>query len=111
MWMNESEIDDTLDYMTRRAPEYAPYARYLSDWRHTVNANSDGWPYWSGGSRCANTLSALLTRVRDAGRGWSRENQPLPTHAEFRKALSPIKGTATRHKLPAPVLGAVTAQP
>jgi hypothetical protein len=49
-WMNEYEIDRAVAQMEEHAPELAPYAKFLSDWKDTVNNNSDGWAYWQGGS-------------------------------------------------------------
>lgn len=104
MWMNESEIDETLELVAARAPEYLPYAKYLSDWRRIVNGNSDGWPYWKAGTRCASNLmellKALVASIRD------RDDSAPPIKA-FDRSLTPIKACATRHKLPAPSLDEV----
>ncbi len=101
MWMNEGEIDEALDLVGHHLPEYLPYVRFLSDWRNTVNANSDGWAYWKVGARCASTLMTLVTRVTSSIRG---RGDSLPSKKEFDRALTPIRSCATRHKLPAPAL-------
>ena len=71
-WMNEYEIDDAVRILADTPLE--PYARYLAAWRDFVNSNSDGWPYWSGGSKPASSLMEVLStavnaayRNRDAG--------------------------------------------
>jgi hypothetical protein len=102
MWMNESEIDEALHIVQRHAPEFAPYVKYLSDWRDTINQNSDGWAYWKAGIRCASNLMDLVERLMSALR---ERGKTAPTAKEFDRALTPIKSCATRHKLPVPVLG------
>lgn len=105
MWMNEYDIDDTVRLIHDRHPRFYPYARYLSDWRDIVNRNSDGWPYWSGGSRPARKLMELLDQTVRALRGWPADRgATLPDEKDLRKALAPIKACATRHKLPVPEL-------
>jgi hypothetical protein len=101
MWINEHEIDQALDVVGRYAPEYLPYVKYLSDWRETINRNSDGWPYWTAGTRCASKLMELTSQLMNA----LRDRGTRPTVKEFAKALPSVKSCATRHKLPAPVLG------
>lgn len=103
LWMNESEIDQALDLVKSNAPEYLPYVKFLSDWRDTVNQNSDGWAYWKAGSSCASTLSSLIMKVKSSIRG--RDDRSAPSLKELNQALTPIKSCATRHKLPVPVLG------
>jgi len=102
MWMNEGEVDEALAVVERRAPEYFPYVKYLSDWRDTINRNSDGWPYWTAGTRCASNLMVLVAKLMDSIRGGRGER---PTKKEFDRTLTPIKSCATRHKLPVPTLG------
>ena len=105
MWMNESEIDQALDLVESNAPEYLPYVRFLSDWRETINQNSDGWPYWAAGARCASRLMQLTSQLMMSIRGYGGINVARPEIKQFVKALAPIKSCATRHKLPVPVLG------
>lgn len=102
IFMNEYEIDDALDMLRAHAPELAPYAKYLADWRDTVNENSDGWPYWKAGRSCAVKLMEAVHGATLA----LRTSKPLPPEEDFAKALRPIKAAATRLKLPAPVLSA-----
>jgi hypothetical protein len=105
MWMNEGEIDDALNVVQHHAPEYLPYIKYLSDWRDTINSNSDGWPYWTAGTRCASKLMELTSTLMSSIRGYGGREVPRPPIQEFSKTLTPIKTCATRHKLPVPVLG------
>jgi len=100
MWMNEYEIDEAARIIEHHAPELYPYAKYLSDWRDTVNGNSDGWPYWKAGSSCAAKLMELVTQATNSIRGRGE----MPSESLFKKALTPIKSAATKFKLSAPEL-------
>lgn len=105
MWMNTYEIDETVEIIAQHAPQLAKYAKFLADWRDTVNANSDGWAHWTGGTKPADSLSTLLKAVVDHFRtGQFGRSKPLPTDAQFRKALAPIRAAATKHNLTAPTL-------
>lgn len=100
MWMNEAEIDHASRIVETHAPQFFPFAKFLSDWRDTVNNNSDGWPYWKAGASCADKLMTLISKTMDSLRG----DGEMPTEAEFRKSLTPIRAAATRFKLPTPEL-------
>lgn len=95
----EYEIDRAHEIIVDNAPEFAPYSKYLSDWRNIVNANSDGWPYWHAGAKAADKLGNL---VKQAAESVYRSEVPAPDADEMKKAMSPIKAAATRHKLTAP---------
>jgi hypothetical protein len=101
MWMNEAEIDNALEIIEAHAPQFYKYAKFLSDWRDVVNANSDGWAYWRAGTSCADALSAHVSAVVTKLRGHS---QAFPTEAEFKTSLRPIRATATKRELKAPEL-------
>ena len=100
MLMNGYEIDEAVERLQHAAPGAWPYAQYLSDWRDTVNDNSDGWSYWRAGSKCAEKLQQAVSRAVDSLRGAGE----MPTRAEFDRALTPIKSFATRRNLPQPNL-------
>lgn len=103
MWMNEHEIDQALEIVGQHAPEFLKYVKYLSDWRDTINQNSDGWPYWSAGTRPAGKLQDLVAQLMNSIRG----RGVAPSTKDLDRSLTPIKSFATRQKLPAPVLGKV----
>lgn len=103
MWMNEHEIDEAVLIVKEYAPEFLPYAKFLSDWRDIINQNSDGWPYWSAGTRPSGALQELVAKLVDSIRG--ARGTVAPSAREFVKALTPIKSFATRKNLPVPVLG------
>jgi hypothetical protein len=108
-WMNEYEVDRAKATIDERAPEIAPYAQYLRDWVDVVNSNSDGWPYWKAGSRCAGKLQELLERAVKAIRDGRDED--MPSEAELRRSLAPIKSLATKKGLRAPELQEAAAAP
>lgn len=103
MRMNEFEIDEALNIIGQHAPEFLPYAKFLSDWRDIINQNSDGWAYWKAGTRPARNLEDGIQRIVDSVRG---RGTSVPSTRDLDRALTPIKSFATRHKLPVPTLGA-----
>lgn len=102
MWMNEHEIDEALYIVKEYAPEFLPYAKFLSDWRDIVNQNSDGWAYWSAGTRPAKDLQDGIEKLVESIRG---RHVSAPSARDLDRTLIPIKSFATRKKLPVPVLG------
>jgi hypothetical protein len=98
MWMNEGDIEQMLDFTRYDAPEFAPYAQYLSDWKDVVNAGSDGWAYWKAGSGAAGKLMDALQALQNS----HRYGDEAPDEDVFRKSLSPIRSCATKHRLQAP---------
>jgi hypothetical protein len=98
-WMNEAEIDHAVERYQRH-PVLGPATRILSEYRHIVNANSDGWPYWAPAGRAASKLMALIESARgDFGR-----QAETVTEAQLKKALVPLKAFCTKRKLPFPQL-------
>lgn len=107
-FMNRWDIDHAVEF-AQRTPEFLPYVLFLRDWRDVVDANSDGWPYWSPAVKAAEKLivqvERLVVYLRQGGGIWRLSHEPVKPEVEaFRKALVPIKSFATRHKLEAPVL-------
>lgn len=104
-FMNEWEIEEALRLAKTRpsVQEFLPYVQFLSDWKDVVNANSDGWPYWSGAVKVAKRLIVevenLVHYIRYGIHAPTHLNVTVPDHKRFRSALSPIKGFATKHKL------------
>jgi hypothetical protein len=107
MFMNEYEVDEILDLTQRQFPQFEPYAQFLYDWKETINNNSDGWAYWKAGRGAADKLVALLNDVKMSTFGRAK----LPTEAQLKKALTPIRSAATRHGLPAPELQEASTAP
>lgn len=116
MWRNEWEISEICEDILRNGDKrLSAYALILAGWVNAVNSNSDGWPYWKASSRAADKLSDLLARV--TGRSYGTEtvngrpeyvySRPafsyVPTDAELRATLTPMKRCATKHNLPSPL--------
>ncbi|MCS4088879.1 hypothetical protein FHT76_000468 [Rhizobium sp. BK176] len=100
MWMNRDDIDRMVETAENYLPEVLPFAKYLADWRDVVDDNSDGWPHWTAGSKCAEKLMKLLREADDSRRG----RGSVPPRELFLKALTPIKSFATQRGLPKPEL-------
>ncbi len=86
MYRNEYDIEE----LCSRARHYdglAPYAQYLLDWVRLVNANSDGWSYWTAGRAAGNKLADLLFEAINGG---------VVSTAKWNTAIGGIKTAATR---------------
>ena len=59
-----------------------------------VNAQSDGWPYWSAPSKAAERLMELL---KTAGNLWYDTHGTIEA-SDLRKAITPIRSMVTRQK-------------
>lgn len=115
LFMNRYEIEEAVR-LARRTPEYLPYVQFLSDWKDVVDSCSDGWPYWAPPVRAAKKLmeqvQALDSHIRygssqylgGGGVGPAVSKYPKPEVAAFKRALTPIKSFATKHKMTLPVL-------
>jgi len=60
MWMNESEIDDAVRRMATAPLRLARAAEYLQCFKDIINEISDGWAYWSYGTKCSDGLQAIV---------------------------------------------------
>lgn len=102
MFMNEHEIDYALERFAEH-PVLGPATQTLSNLRHAVNANSDGWPYWNSPARAAGKLMELIQ-----GDGTTRYQvgpREDATAERLRVALRPIKAFRTKHKIQFEIVG------
>ena len=83
MFMNESEIV-MMTERYRNHPVLSDATKFLREYMRQVDLNSDGWPYWSQPVRAAAKLMLLIQHPETA------------THAQFHKALTPIKSFYSR---------------
>lgn len=58
MWMNEAEIDYCNNRLETKVLKDA--ASFLRSFKNLINEISDGWAYWSYGTKCSNDLQTLL---------------------------------------------------
>lgn len=100
MWMNRDDIERMVLVGETDLPEILPFARFLDDWKETVDQNSDGWSSWRAGSKCADRLMDLLQEADRSRRGQGH----VPPRELFLKALMPIRSFASKKKFPKPEL-------
>ena len=59
MWMNESDIECAAHRIIN-PPVLVIGATFLKDFCELINSISDGWPYWSYGTKCSNDLQTII---------------------------------------------------
>lgn len=94
--MNSSEVEEAV-VQFRDNPVLAPAARYLDAFRELIDDNSDGWAYWSYGTKCANDLCKILYDARGQFYGSTRYYVP-PTAEQVKKAVQKIRTFVLRCK-------------
>ena len=97
MFFNEYEIQE-MAHRAQANPELAPFGQIALRYVDIVNSNSDGWPYWSAASKSASRFLNSLHKLTTPHR--YRYNEPMPTTADLRKALAPMKALLTKRGLP-----------
>lgn len=98
LFMNEHEVAEAWR-MHQGKPVVGEATEILCQFVRLINANSDGWPYWSKGPQAAKKLMELIQSQDVRGR-----STPVPklTEADLKAAVRPIKSFCTRHKFPFP---------
>jgi len=94
-FMNEWDIEDAQRRFRNHAA-LGPATQTLANLRNVVNANSDGWPYWSKPVRSA---AKLMELIEGDGTNQARQDAEKVTAAQVRKAYTPIKAFLTRSGL------------
>lgn len=62
MWMNEYDIDDAVDQIQH--PKHLHRgALFLQAFKDLINSISDGWPYWSYGTKCSKNLQTITSEA------------------------------------------------
>lgn len=93
MFMNQCEIEGAA--AARHAcPNVRKGVRLLLRLMQAVNAQSDGWPYWSAPSQSAYKLQELLQSVGYLQHGTTG----TITEAQLKKAITPIRAMVTKQK-------------
>jgi hypothetical protein len=84
LFMNEYEINAAVDRFSNH-PVLSKATQFLAKFRDEVNANSDGWPYWSLPVVSAKKLMTIIMHPEQA------------TEQSLKAAITPIKAFYTRH--------------
>ena len=94
-WANEYEIDNMFDRF-KDHEVLGPAVRTLSNYRNVINRNSDGWPYWSGGTKPASKLTELLeAAVAHRRQSWDPDYVE-PTLKDVVATYRPMKALLTK---------------
>jgi hypothetical protein len=92
-FMNEDEIEEAA-IRFRTHPVLGPATATLFNLVGAVNANSDGWAYWS---KPVHAAKRLMTLIHGDGSWEARNgNGPTITHDQLKKAYIPLKAFRTR---------------
>lgn len=86
MWMNQAEIEFAASRI-HACPNVTKGVQLLHRLMEAVNAQSDGWAYWSAPGKAADKLMDLL---KTAG-NLSYDTNGTISDADLRKAVSPIR--------------------
>lgn len=97
LFFNEYEIQE-MAHRAQTNPELAPFGKIALRYVEIVNSNSDGWAYWKAASKSAARFLQSLHKLTMPHH--YRYNESMPTTADLRKALSPMKALLTKRGLP-----------
>ena len=97
LFFNESQIQE-MAHRAQSNPELAPFGKIALRYVEIVNSNSDGWPYWKAASKSAARFLQSLHKLTMPH--YYRYNEPMPSIAELRKSLAPMKALLTKRGLP-----------
>ena len=89
MWMNRMEIEEA-EMLLGNDPLMGGAAKFLVSYMELIDNNSDGWPYWRKGTKCADTLSQILHDAIGAKRGFTNK-YVAPTKKDIANAVGKIK--------------------
>lgn len=91
MWMNSMDIDEAA-YRCSDNPVYADAARFLQSFRDLIASISDGWAYWSYGTKCSNDLQTIV----EDGKWPARRKPNAVVKPEIANAKKKILGFLSR---------------
>lgn len=94
MFMNEPEIKGAAQAQ-HDCPNVRKGVWLLLKLMQAVNAQSDGWPYWSAPVKAAEKLMTLLQTAGNLAYGTHGKIET----AALRKAITPIRTMATHQKV------------
>lgn len=93
MWMNQSEIE-WANTRNHQCPNVRKGLKLLLRLMQAINNQSDGWPYWTAGSKSSENLQKLLHTAGNL----NHDTHGEITAAQLRKAITPIRTMVTRQK-------------
>ncbi len=93
MWMNQHEIEFAASNH-HDCPNVRKALKLLVALVHSVNEQSDGWPYFQAPAKSCEKLFELL---KTAG-NLNYSTHGRITDADLRKAIAPIRSMVTRQK-------------
>lgn len=99
--MNQWEIEERAVHFANH-PVLGEATRFLNDYKDVINANSDGWAYWSIATDAAKKLVELVYEGTRPEHLLRRDEIKRFTQADVKKAVIPIKSFCTRKNLPCP---------
>jgi hypothetical protein len=88
-WMNAYEIEAAVIRISG-PPRLAKAARFLKDFKDLIDEISDGWPYWSYGTRCSEALQGIVSNGV-----WPANAEPPPA-AEIDAAVRKVRSFLAR---------------
>lgn len=88
-WMNEGEVREAVN-RHRDHPQLGLAARALEAYMDAVNSCSDGWPYWTNGSKAADKLMTYLQENR-------MTRSPVPLGPIQKELTDPIRRTLKKY--------------
>lgn len=92
--MNSLEVDEAAS-INAGHETLGPAARYLQAYRDLIDEVSDGWPYWTFGTKRAGKLCEILSA---AARARFSPGYVPPSIAEVKAAIRPIQRFMKTHK-------------
>lgn len=94
MFMNQWEIEQASN-ARHTCPNVRKGVKLLMALVHSVNAQSDGWAYWSAPSQSCRKLQELLKTAGNLTYGTTG----TISAADLKKAISPIRAMVTRQRV------------
>jgi hypothetical protein len=93
MWMNGSEVEDAADRLDPEGPYYVPEQMrgavlFLAAFMRLIDSISDGWAYWSYGTKCSDDLQAIVALT---GRPISRTGPGAVTTVSIHQACQKVR--------------------
>ena len=97
MWMNECDIRSAVTRMDQRTPWHLRRsALFLRSFCELINGISDGWPYWSYGTRCSEDLQRIVDDAQWPARPRASVKEAAKARAKVFRFLRRCRQTKDR---------------